>query len=68
MFMENFRSTLENDEKCESLAQQIFPHLQYIVGIQVHKIPKLPFSWTQRFCLFVDDVVIVNRKKGLQFK
>ena len=29
--MENFHGTLENYEKCESLAQQIFPHLFVIV-------------------------------------
>ena len=27
--MVNFRSTLENHEKCESLAQRIFPRLWY---------------------------------------
>ena len=27
----NFRGTPENCEKCESLAQQIFPHLRYTV-------------------------------------
>ena len=28
---ENFRDTLKNCENCESLAQQIFPHLQYSI-------------------------------------
>ena len=28
---ENFCGTLENHEKCECLAQKIFPHLQYML-------------------------------------
>ena len=31
-WQENFHGTVENHEKRESLAQRIFPHLQYIFG------------------------------------
>ena len=38
--MENFLSTPENRENCKSLAQRIFPHLQYMPDIISITIPQ----------------------------
>ena len=38
LFMENFCSTLENCEKCESLAQRISTHLRYSIQMFVYTI------------------------------